>query len=142
MSATSANDKSEKFERTSIPIWHRKSLIVRQPLTNQQVLFGCFAQIISTVLSFDKFSYLDFSCKCSLQLIEMAQFKLIVVCLLVAACVRTDALLGFRDSKSFLFREPPVDEDIVRSIDVTEHWITQKLDNFDPTDNRTFQMVR
>lgn len=71
----------------------------------------------------------------------MAHVKLIVACVLVAVFVQTDALLGFRDSKSFLFREPPVDEDTVKSIDVTEHWITQKLDNFDPTDTRTFQMV-
>lgn len=72
----------------------------------------------------------------------MAHSKLTIVCLLVAACVQTEALLGFSKSKSFLFREPPVDENNGRSEDVTEHWITQKLDNFDPTDTRTFQMVR
>lgn len=106
---------------------------MRQPLTNQQVVFDYFE-----FQFFDKY----FSLTCSLQLIEMAHVKLIVACLLVTAFVQTEALLGFRDSKSFLFREPPVDEDIVKSIDVTEHWITQKLDNFDPTDTRTFQMVR
>lgn len=76
------------------------------------------------------------------QLIEMAHLKLMIACLLIAAFLETEAFLGFTKSKSLLYREPPVDEFNVRSDDVTEHWITQKLDNFEPTDTRTFQMVR
>lgn len=64
-----------------------------------------------------------------------------VACLLAVAFVQTEALVGFGKSKSLIFREPPLADDNVRSNDVTEHWITQKLDNFDPTDTRTFQMV-
>lgn len=49
---------------------------------------------------------------------------------------------AFTDFYSILHHEPPVDRKNVRFDHVTEHWITQKLDNFDPTDSRIFQMVK
>lgn len=72
----------------------------------------------------------------------MAHLRLIAACFLAATFLQTEAFSGFLRTKSLIFREPPVDELTTMSLDVSEHWITQKLDNFDPRDTRTFQMVR
>lgn len=40
-----------------------------------------------------------------------------------------------------IFHEPPVESTFKQSNKVTEHWITQRLDNFNHQDSRTFQMV-
>lgn len=41
-----------------------------------------------------------------------------------------------------IFHEPPVESVFKQTNKVTEHWITQRLDNFNNQDARTFQMVR
>lgn len=71
----------------------------------------------------------------------MVHLTLIAVCFLAAIFLQVEAFSGFLKTKSLIFREPPVDLLTTRSSDVSEHWITQKLDNFDPTDTRTFRMV-
>lgn len=40
-----------------------------------------------------------------------------------------------------IHREPPFENNGEKYGDVTEHFITQKLDNFDHQNNKTFQMV-
>lgn len=40
-----------------------------------------------------------------------------------------------------IFHEPPVESVFKQTNQVTEHWITQRLDNFNRQDSRTFQMV-
>lgn len=43
--------------------------------------------------------------------------------------------------QSLIFHEPPYENIRERAELVTEHYITQRLDNFDHQNNRTFQMV-
>lgn len=66
---------------------------------------------------------------------------LIVFVIITSLIVESQSLLGFTRKKSYIYYEPPTEENRQRIDDVTEHYITQKLDNFNPTDNRTFQMV-
>lgn len=66
----------------------------------------------------------------------------IILVVITALIVESQCLLGFTRKKSYIFYEPPTEENHQRIEDVTEHYITQKLNNFDPTDNRTFQMVK
>lgn len=40
-----------------------------------------------------------------------------------------------------IFHEPPVENILKYTDQVTEHYITQRLDNFHRQDTRTFQMV-
>lgn len=40
-----------------------------------------------------------------------------------------------------IFHEPPVESVFKQTDRVTEHYITQRLDNFNRQDSRTFQMV-
>lgn len=69
----------------------------------------------------------------------MAHLNLIFALFLVVTFFEAKA---FTDFYSILHQEPLVDAKNVRFDHVTEHWITQKLDNFDPTDSRIFQMVK
>lgn len=41
-----------------------------------------------------------------------------------------------------IYREPPVENDGERDDGIEEHFITQRLDNFDHQNNGTFQMVQ
>lgn len=41
-----------------------------------------------------------------------------------------------------IFHEPPVESVFKQTDQVTEHYITQRLNNFNRQDSRTFQMVR
>lgn len=43
--------------------------------------------------------------------------------------------------QSLIFHEPPFENHHERADQVTEHYITQRLDNFDHQNPRTFQMV-
>lgn len=43
--------------------------------------------------------------------------------------------------QSLIFYEPPVENILERADQVSEHFITQRLDNFNHQDPRTFQMV-
>lgn len=43
--------------------------------------------------------------------------------------------------QSLIFHEPPVENILEKTNPVTEHYITQRLDNFSPQDTRTFRMV-
>lgn len=55
-------------------------------------------------------------------------------------CV-TDALLGFNKERSFIFREPPIYGELRSSPRaVTLHTIKQRVDNFDPQNNATYDM--
>lgn len=53
----------------------------------------------------------------------------------------TEAFLGFTKLNSLIFYEPPVSNIGQRENEVTEHFFTQRLDNFDSQNLRTFQMV-
>lgn len=52
-----------------------------------------------------------------------------------------DALLGFKQGRSFIFREPPIYGELRGSPKaVTLHTIQQRVDNFDPQNNATYAM--
>lgn len=44
--------------------------------------------------------------------------------------------------QSLIFHEPPVENILEKSDQVSEHFITQRLDNFNHQDPRTFEMVK
>lgn len=43
--------------------------------------------------------------------------------------------------QTLIYHEPPFENNLERADTVTEHYITQRLDNFNNQDHRTFQMV-
>lgn len=68
------------------------------------------------------------------------QFLFVILC--IHSLVSIEAFLGFTWKKSWIYYEPVFPTDNQRLDDVTSHQIKQKLDNFDPTNEQTFQMVR
>lgn len=68
--------------------------------------------------------------------------SVIFACLLAIALIQTHAFLGFTKKRSWLYYEPPIDGNQERLNDVSEHYIIQKLDNFDAQNQHTFRMVR
>lgn len=52
-----------------------------------------------------------------------------------------EAVPSFLTRQNLIFHEPPVESVFKITNQVTEHWITQRLDNFNHQDPRTFQMV-
>lgn len=73
--------------------------------------------------------------------IMAAAINLTFLCLLAFAWT-TNGFMGFSKRKTLLFGDP-FNQKLMKSgvNDVTEEYITQRLDNFDPQNNGTFQMV-
>lgn len=73
-------------------------------------------------------------------MMEKIIYLLALLCLTVNA-LQLDKYLIELKRHSLLFHEPPVKN--VKQLDdqVTEHFITQRFDNFNHQDSRTFQMV-
>lgn len=72
----------------------------------------------------------------------------IVICLIclfmfLSIVVQVTPFLGFTEHTSYIYYEPPVEATNARYFNqVTEHYFTQRLDNFDPNNWQTFNMVR
>lgn len=70
----------------------------------------------------------------------------IVIVGIILWCAKSQAYLPrYLEQKALLAEVPAVPEDISKllqgDVSVTEHYITQLVDHFNPQDNRTFQMV-
>lgn len=61
--------------------------------------------------------------------------------LLAVAILPLEAVPSALTRQLQIFHEPPVESTFKQTNQVTEHWITQRLDNFNHQDPRTFQMV-
>lgn len=64
---------------------------------------------------------------------------LLVICLIIATVVQSDRVIKYYEP----LRQFEPYKALARDAgeEVTEEYITQRLDNFDPQNNRTFQMV-
>lgn len=60
---------------------------------------------------------------------------------LLFSVVQSEGFSVALERQLLIHREPPLENDGEKYSDVTEHFITQKLDNFDHQNNVTFQMV-
>lgn len=56
--------------------------------------------------------------------------------------VHSEKITGALKRQSLIYYEPPFESNQERADQITEHYITQKMDNFNHQDKRTFQMVR
>lgn len=56
--------------------------------------------------------------------------------------LQIEAVPGALTRQLLIFHEPPVENIFKYAHPVTEHYITQRLDNFNHQDSRTFQMVQ
>lgn len=62
---------------------------------------------------------------------------------LLAVAAQVNAFLGFTEETSFIYHEPRIEAANARYFDqVTEHYFSQRLDNFDPSNWQAFNMVR
>lgn len=66
---------------------------------------------------------------------------LLIVLKLAANLLPIEAVPSALTRQLMIFHEPPVESVFKQTHKVTEHWITQRLDNFNHQDSRTFQMV-
>lgn len=60
---------------------------------------------------------------------------------LAANLLKVEAITSALTRQTLIFHEPPYENNLERADQVTEHYITQRLDNFDHQNPRTFQMV-
>lgn len=67
-------------------------------------------------------------------------FLSVLLCL-AANVLQLEAVSSALKRQSLIFYEPPVENNLERADQVTEHYIEQRLDNFNHQDSRTFQMV-
>ena len=67
---------------------------------------------------------------------------LVTVQYLTGNILPVEAIPSALTRQLLIFHEPPVENVFKQSEQVTEHYITQRLDNFNPQDSRTFQMVQ
>lgn len=74
-------------------------------------------------------------------MVKITTFILAVVCL-AANVLQLEAYSVALKRQSLIFYEPPVENILERADQVSEHFITQRLDNFNHQDPRTFQMVK
>lgn len=65
-----------------------------------------------------------------------------LVVLLSFSVVQSEKVSGALKRQSLIYYEPPYEIDHERADQVTEHYITQRLDNFDHQNKKTFRMVR
>lgn len=68
------------------------------------------------------------------------------VLIFILSCVAPNFVHGIFISgalkrQTLIFHEPPYENILERADQVTEHHITQRLDNFDHQNNQTFDMV-
>lgn len=67
--------------------------------------------------------------------------KLLPCLALLFSVVQSEEFSIALERQLLIHREPPLENDGEKYNDVTEHFITQKVDNFDHQNNATFQMV-
>lgn len=72
----------------------------------------------------------------------LSNIVFVVHFLAVQLNVPTKAFLSLTNFNSLIFYEPPFSKTDQRTNEVSEHYFTQRLDNFDPQNMQTFQMVR
>lgn len=72
-------------------------------------------------------------------------FKQFVILLILSYSIidlsKVEAVTSALKRQTLVFHEPPYENNLERTDQVTEHYITQRLDNFNHQNNRTFQMV-
>lgn len=72
-------------------------------------------------------------------------FKQFVILLILSYLTenlsKVEAVTSALKRQTLIFHEPPYENNLERADQVTEHYITQRLDNFNHQNNRTFQMV-
>lgn len=66
---------------------------------------------------------------------------LLILSYLAANLLRVEAITSALKRQTLIFHEPPYENNLERADQVTEHYITQRLDNFDHQNQRTFKMV-
>lgn len=66
---------------------------------------------------------------------------LLILSYLATNFLQVEAVTSALKRQTLIFHEPPVENNLERADQVTEHYIEQRLDNFDHQNNRTFQMV-
>lgn len=66
---------------------------------------------------------------------------LLILSYLAANVLKVEAVSSALKRQTLIFHEPPHENNLERADQVTEHWITQRLDNFDHQNPHTFQMV-
>lgn len=67
---------------------------------------------------------------------------LLIALNLAANILPLEAVPSALTRQLLIFHEPPVESVFKQTNQITEHWITQRLDNFNHQDSRTFQMVQ
>lgn len=65
----------------------------------------------------------------------------IVLPYFLANLLQLEAVSSALRRQSLIYHEPPFENNMERADQVSEHFITQRLDNFDRQNSRTFQMV-
>lgn len=71
-------------------------------------------------------------------------FKCVIrLSITISLLMQVQAFLGFTENSSWIFYEPPTEKVNVRAAfdEVTEHYFTQRLDNFDARNSQTYLMV-
>lgn len=68
-------------------------------------------------------------------------FRLTVLILILPYLLKLDAISTASKRLSLIYHEPPVEGNLRGADRVSEHFITQRLDNFDHQNPHTFQMV-
>lgn len=56
--------------------------------------------------------------------------------------VKSETVSGALKRQSLIYHEPPFENNQERADQITEHFIVQRLDNFDHQNKDTFKMVR
>lgn len=67
---------------------------------------------------------------------------ILILPFLAANLMQSEAGSSAVKRQSLIFHEPPFENNHERADQVTEHYITQRLDNFDHQNERTFEMVK
>lgn len=66
---------------------------------------------------------------------------LLILSYLAANLLKVEAVTSALKRQKLIFHEPPYENNLERADQVTEHYVTQRLDNFDHQNPHTFQMV-
>lgn len=72
---------------------------------------------------------------------QVVLFLFITLPYFIANLLQIEAISSALKRQSLIYYEPPFENNMERADQVTEHYITQRLDNFDRQNPRTFQMV-
>lgn len=76
------------------------------------------------------------------EVVSLNVLSCLVLLLLLFSVVQSEKVSAALKRQSLIYYEPPYEINHERADQVTEHYITQRLDNFDHQNKETFQMVR